>query len=134
MFKALKVGLTVSAIAAMSVGGAIAASAGNGSDCSAGGTVGPEFCLWQNTNYDGLIWHHSPVDAGPINFATAINDEATSGWNKRAYDSLAWAQAGGGGSAYCFSNGGGRSAGFTVASGWQDSISSARNLSTASYC
>ena len=96
------------------------------SDCPPG-----SFCLWQDASYNGLIWNRSGTTAW-LNFAAAINDEATSGANRRGtLDSAANNDANGAGVSFCFN---GNTQTSNVGISWNDSFSSARNYDSSSVC
>lgn len=92
------------------------------------------FCLWEDINYAlSPIWAKSGITNWQ-NFATSVDNEASSGWNRRVYDSLMATGAGGGGTVGCFNQGGKVGYLANLGATWQDSISSARNLDTQNYC
>lgn len=118
--------LAAAAVAATSMIASAPAAQAAFSDCPTGA-----FCLWQDASYNGLIWNRSGT-TGWLNFATAINDQATSGANRRGtLDSAANNDANGGGASFCFN---GNTQTTNVGISWNDRFSSARNYDSSSVC
>lgn len=128
----MTLGTTVRAVAAAAT--LVAASLTGLSQTALAGTSdcpSSSFCLWQDSSYNGLIWNRSGT-TGWLNFASSINDTATSGYNKRgSLDSSANNDSYGAGASFCFN---GNTASANVGSGWNDNFSSARNYSSSAVC
>lgn len=124
--KPLSGALAVVAFVATSVIATAPAAQAAYSDCPTG-----SFCLWQDASYNGLIWNRSGT-TGWLNFAASINDQSTSGANRRGtLDSAANNDANGGGASFCFN---GNTQTTNVGISWNDRFSSARNYDSSSVC
>jgi hypothetical protein len=65
------------------------------------------FCMWQDSNYSGIIWSRSGVDDNWRYVGDGFNDRASSMWNRRSLSSWVDADYPAGNRYACMGGGGG---------------------------